>query len=78
MSTWVAGLIALAAIAVTYFSCVRPHLRGRGCAMTRSSTHNAELDRQVAALREELRVLRAQDSLDSGQAPRTKPAPPAD
>jgi len=78
MSTWVAGLIALAAIAVTYFSCVRPHLRGRGCAMTRGSTHNGELDRQVAALREELRVLRAQDSLDSGQAPRAKPAPPAD
>ena len=32
MSTWAAGLIALAAITVTYFSCVRPHLRGRGCA----------------------------------------------
>jgi hypothetical protein len=78
MSTWVAGLIALAAITVTYFSCVRPHLRGRGCAMTGSPTHDADLDRQVAGLREELRVLRAQDSLDSGQAPRAKPAPPAD
>jgi hypothetical protein len=46
--------------------------------MSSSATHDANLDRQVAALREELRVLRAQDSLDSGQAPRTKPVPPAD
>jgi hypothetical protein len=32
MPTWLAGLIAVAAISVTYFSCVRPNLRGRGCA----------------------------------------------
>jgi hypothetical protein len=32
MLSWLAGLIAVAAISVTYFSCVRPHLRGRGCA----------------------------------------------
>ena len=51
MSTWLAALIAVAAITVTYFSCVRPHLRGRGqCAMTGDSAHNAEIDRQVAQL----------------------------
>jgi hypothetical protein len=54
-SVWIAGLIALAAIVATYFSCVRPHLRNRGgCGMT----GDAELDRQVAELREELRLLR--------------------
>ena len=31
MPTWLAGLIAVAAISVTYFSLLRPDLRGRGC-----------------------------------------------
>jgi hypothetical protein len=79
MSTWLAGLIAVAAVTVTYFSCVRPHLRGRGCAPARGSAEqDAELDRQVAELLEELRVLRAQDSLDSGRVPSSKPAPPTE
>lgn len=60
MSTWVAALIAIAAVAVTYFSCVRPALRGRGGAPDGTS----DLDRQIAELREDLRVLRAQDALD--------------
>jgi hypothetical protein len=67
MSTWIAGFIALAAVTGTYFLCIRPHLRGRSCAITSRSTQQADLGRQVAALREELRVLRAQDTLESGQ-----------
>lgn len=75
MSVWIAGLIALSAIVATYFSCVRPHLRNRGgCRMT----SDAELDRLVAELREELRVLRAQDALDSGLVPSSKPTPPTE
>lgn len=77
MSTWLAGLVALAAITATYFFCLRPHLRGRGCAMTgESSGKDAELDRQVAELREEVRAMRAQDSLDSGRVPTNKPTLP--
>lgn len=80
MSVWLAGLIALAAITVTYFSCVRPHLRGNaGCATPGGGAQSdADLDRQVAELREELRVLRAQDALDSGRVPGNKPTPPAE
>jgi hypothetical protein len=49
MPTWLAGLIAVAAITVTYFSCVRPHLSGRGCAGSGSSVQNADLDARHAA-----------------------------
>ncbi|HJT03412.1 MAG TPA: hypothetical protein VJ757_07270 [Pseudonocardiaceae bacterium] len=78
MSTWLAAFIAVAAITTTYLFCIRPHLRGRGhCATTGSPARNTGLDRQIAELREELRVLRAQDVLDSGQIPRSKPTPPA-
>lgn len=62
MSVWIAGFFAVAAVVATYFSCVRPHLRDRG-----GAPNDAGLDRQVAELREELRVLRAQDALDSGR-----------
>jgi hypothetical protein len=48
MPTWLAGLIAAAAITVTYFSCVRPHLSGRGCAGSGSSV-DADLDPRHAA-----------------------------
>lgn len=79
MSVWIAGLIALGAITATYFSCVRPHLRNRGgCGIAGGAQGDAELDRQVAELREELRVLRAQDALDSGRVPSSKPAPPTE
>lgn len=64
MSTWIAAFVALAAIAATYFFCVRPGMRGR-CAMSGTAGHDLPTDQQVAELREELRVLRAQDSLDS-------------
>lgn len=49
MPTWLAGLIAVAAITVTYFSCVRPHLSGRGCAGSGSSVQDADLDARYAA-----------------------------
>jgi len=77
MSTWIALAVAVAAIAATYFFCVRPGLRGR-CAMSKTSSSDPETERQIAELREELRVLRAQDSLDSGRVPRRHPTPPAD
>jgi transposase-like protein len=84
MATWLAALIAVAAITTTYFFCVRPMLRGRGRgrgrghrATTENSAQDTELDRQVAELREELRALRAQDALDSGRVPSSKPTPPA-
>jgi lipoprotein LpqS len=48
MPTWLAGLIAAAAITVTYFACVRPHLSGRGCAGSGSSV-DADLDARHAA-----------------------------
>jgi hypothetical protein len=48
MPTWLAGFIAVAAITVTYFSCVRPHLSGRGCAGTGSSV-DVDLDARHAA-----------------------------
>ena len=52
MSTWVAALVAAAAITLTYVFCVRPMLRGR------AADSHAE-DPEIV-LREELRVLRAQ------------------
>lgn len=71
MSVWIAGLVALGAIAATYFSCVRPQLRNRGgCGVAGGRARNdADLDRQIAELREELRV-------ESGREPRgADPAP---
>lgn len=73
MPVWVAAVIALAAVSVTYFTCIRPHLRGSGCGMT-GSGHSADTDRQIAELREELRVLRAQDTLDARGAQAAKPS----
>ena len=59
MSTWIAAVIAVAAITVTYFSCVRPMLRGRSqCGPAR----DPELDRQIAELRTEVRRLRTEET----------------
>jgi hypothetical protein len=58
MPTWLAGLIAVAAITVTYYSCMRPHLRRRGCAGSGSSVQDADLDARdaVASRRSGLRL----------------------
>jgi hypothetical protein len=53
VSTWVAALVAAAAITLTYVFCVRPMMRGR------AADSQAE-GPEIAQLREELRVLRAQ------------------
>lgn len=69
MPVWIAAVIALAAVAATYVSCIRPHLRGSGCGMAGSDAEQStDTARQIAELREELRVLRAQDVLDGGGA----------
>ncbi|MGH3860097.1 hypothetical protein [Actinokineospora sp.] len=79
MPIWVAALLAVTAITVTYFSCVRPMMRGRGhSAVDAGSAQDAGMDRQIAELREELRVLRAQDSLDHGRIPGRRPMPPTE
>jgi hypothetical protein len=76
MPTWLAGLFAVAAITVTYFFCVRPHLRGRGCTATGGPAHDGEVDRQIAELREELRAMRTQDCTERGQVPSRTPTVP--
>jgi lipoprotein LpqS len=49
MPTWLVGLIAVAAIAMTYYSCMRPHLRRRGCAGSGTSVQQADLGARHAA-----------------------------
>lgn len=66
MPTWMAALIAIAAITATYYFCIRPMRRGeRG--MGAGENQNEERGREIAELREELRILRAEDALESGQ-----------
>lgn len=67
MSTLAAALILLAAVAAVYVCCVRPMRRG-GCAPASGAPHDIELRRQIANLREEVRILRAQDSLADRRA----------
>lgn len=68
MSTWLAFLIAAAAITATYFFCIRPMRRGQ-CGMAMGDDQRDEKrTREIADLREELRILRAEDSLGSGPA----------
>lgn len=68
MPTWMAALVAVAAIAAMWLFCVRPHLKGSGsCAMGANSIQDAEVDRQIAQLREELRILRAQDAVEASR-----------
>jgi hypothetical protein len=74
MSVWLAALIAVGAVAATYFFCIRP-MRSGGCAIG-AARQDPELARQVADLREEVRVLRAEESLESGRVPSKRPEPP--
>lgn len=77
MSTWIAAFVAVAAIAATYFFCVRPAKTGH-CGGTGRAAQGEETDRELAQLREELRVLRAQDALDSGRVPHTRKTDPSE
>jgi hypothetical protein len=77
MSTLAAALLAAAAIGLTYLFCVRPMMRGRGhCVVPPSAMGHEEqravTKREIAELREDLRILRAHDQIRR-QAP-----PPAD
>jgi hypothetical protein len=49
MTTWLAGLIAVAAITVTYYVCMRPHLSRRGRAGSGRSAQDAVMDARHAA-----------------------------
>jgi lipoprotein LpqS len=49
MTTWLAGLIAVAAITMIYYSWMRPHLSRRGCAGGASSAQDADPDARDSA-----------------------------
>jgi hypothetical protein len=68
MPTGLVVVIALATLATTYFSCMRPMADRPGHAERGGPPQDGDLDRQVAALQEEVRMLRARDSLDRERA----------
>jgi hypothetical protein len=74
-STWLAAAVALVAIAMTYFICVRPHLPGRRGGGVGSHSENHTVDRRLADLRDELRALQADHGFAGGPAPGTDPPP---
>lgn len=76
MPTWMAVLIAIAAITATYFFCIRPMRRGE-CGMAAGENQDEERSREIAELREELRILRAEDALESDRASDSGKQPPA-
>ncbi|MFF5990685.1 MULTISPECIES: hypothetical protein [Prauserella] len=77
MPLWLTAIVLVVAMTFAYMFCIRPTLRGQGhCATPRE---DPELDRQIAELREEVRVLRAQDVLASGRVVGGRPGtPPVD
>lgn len=74
-SIWLPALVALAAITAVYLSCVRPHLRRRGCLPTQTRKDTAGLDQQVTDLREQLRVLRVDAHVSDRELPRNSTPP---
>ncbi len=77
MPTWMAALIAIAAITATYYFCIRPMRRGEcGTAAGQNQPDEAR-DREIAELREELRILRAEDALAANQESDAGKQPPA-
>jgi hypothetical protein len=75
MSTGLAALLAIATVAAVHAFCVRPHRRGN-CVTAGNPVQDTDVEQQAAELREELRALRAQDTLDSGRVPGSAPVPP--
>jgi hypothetical protein len=67
MSSWLASVVAVVAIAMTYLICVRPHLPGRRTGVESRSEYQ-DVDRQLADLRDDLGPLRDHD------APRRRPS----
>jgi hypothetical protein len=67
MPTWLAALVTVAVIIAVYLFCIRPMRRG-SCAVG-SAGRDPELTRQIAELREELRVLREEDHRASDPSP---------
>lgn len=77
MSTVLVAMLAGAAGAVMYVFCIRPMLHSHGhCAAAHEFGRNADLNLQIADLREEIRVLRAQDCLDDVRRGTTRSHPP--
>jgi hypothetical protein len=66
-STWLAAVVALAAITLTYFTCVRPHLPGRRGGRVGPHSEDRAVDRQLADLRDELRALQADRGFGGGR-----------
>jgi hypothetical protein len=56
MPTWLAGLIAVAAITVAYCSCMRPHLRRWGCSGSSVQDAHPDARRAPASRRPRLRL----------------------
>lgn len=71
MSVAVAAVILMAAVVAVYLCCVRPMRKGT-CAMPSlhgdgGQDHDERaVAREIAELREEIRILRAQETLDRG------------
>lgn len=77
MSTWLAALVAVAAIGATYYFCIRPMRRGGHCGMGAGECQSdTERDREIAELREELRILRAEDAIEFGPVSDPAKRPP--
>jgi len=74
-SNWLAAAVALIAIALTYFICVRPHLQGRRGGGVESRSEHHAVDRQLADLRDELRALQADGGFAGGRVAGTDPPP---
>ena len=74
MSSWLASVVAVVAIAMTDLICVRRHLPGRRSGIE-SRSENQAVERQLANLRDDLRALRDHDALDGGRMPDSNPPP---
>lgn len=60
MSTWFAALVAMAVVSTTYFLCLRPAMQRQRCGRERGgSAADSETERELAQLREAVRMMRA-------------------